>query len=120
MNQESAANMKKRISLKLLMLIVGLMTVLYFVLTPKSVNTMKAEAYSEFESHLQDNKINKEQFRLSKILIKNNYLIFRWDACPTDSDTVSLYVQVPSYGYQSVIVSGLGDDKYWEKLRRQR
>jgi hypothetical protein len=104
----------------LLIIMMVFVLVLYSVLTPKSVSTMKADAFSEFDFFMSDNGIEKEQFVASKILIDANCLIFRWDAYPTISDTISLYIKVPSYGLHSIEVSGLGSDSLWKQLKQKR
>lgn len=112
--------MNKKISIKFVVLIIGILVAIFFLFIPSSVQTMQWLAFTEFDYFITDNNLDRDAFKGSKILIDGTNLVFVWNAYPTISDTVQLYIQVPSYMIGRTKIYSKGDSTLWQMLKKKK
>ena len=102
-------------------IVVGLVSILtYYLVKPKSPTIMKLIAEWEFESYMENEKIDTSIFVGPKLkYYKKGHVIFDWYVFYKNKDTLHFQAHIPESNFRAAKIVLWGNHKVWNELRNE-
>ena len=101
-----------------ILIVVGLVSLLaYYFIKPRSPTEMKLIAEWEFDSYMENEKIDTSIFVGPKLKYhKKEYVIFDWYVIYKDKDTLHFQAHIPKSNFRASKIVLLGNHETWNEL----